>query len=92
VHDRLRGIARLADERARLLAEPVTGPGADLDELAGVLARAEAEAADLLHQVGAAHRALEAAGTRRGEAEQAHERAERAAREHAAERARRSRR
>ena len=90
VHDRLRGIARLADERARLLAEPVAGPGADLGELTAVLARAEGEAVDLLQQVGAAHQALEATGARRGEAERGHELADRAAREHAAERARRS--
>ena len=90
VHDRLRGIARLADERARLLAEPVVGPGADLQELALALTRTEAEAADLVQQVAAAHLALEAAGARRTGAERGHELAERTAREHAAERARRS--
>ncbi|MFC3688295.1 AAA family ATPase [Aquipuribacter hungaricus] len=90
VNDRLRGIARLADERARLLAEPVAVPGTDLDELAATTARAEAEAARLAQEVTTAHAALAGTGTARAVAERAHEQAERAAREHAAERARRS--
>ncbi|MFC7163267.1 AAA family ATPase, partial [Aquipuribacter hungaricus] len=86
VNDRLRGIARLADERARLLAEPVAVPGTDLDELAATTARAEAEAARLAQEVTTAHAALAGTGTARAVAERAHEQAERAAREHAAER------
>lgn len=90
VDDRLRAIARVADERARLLAEPVSGPTADLDELAAAAERADEEARTLGEAVAGAHAALEVAGTARTEAEQAHEQAERAAREAAAERARRS--
>ena len=81
VGDRLRGIARLADERARLLAEPVVGPGADLGELAAALVRSQAEAAGLGEEVVRGHAVLQAAGTARGQAEQVHERAERAARD-----------
>jgi chromosome segregation protein len=90
VNDRLRGIARVADERARLLAEPVAGPGADLDELAAAADRARAEAEALADEVVAAARTLEEAGLVRAEVERAHELAERTARERAAERARRS--
>jgi chromosome segregation protein len=90
VNDRLRGIARVADERARLLAEPVSGPGADLDELAVAAQRTREEADALAGEVAAAQQALEQAGQERAEAERTHEQAERGARELAVERARRS--
>ena len=90
VHDRLRGIARVADERARLLAEPVGGARTDLGQVDASAARARAEAEQLQGDLVGARQQLEATAAARAEAEAAHEQAERVAREAAAERARRA--
>ncbi|WP_340268297.1 chromosome segregation protein SMC [Aquipuribacter nitratireducens] len=88
--DRLRAIARVADERARLLAEPVDGPDADLDALGEAASQARSEADRLAAEVVVLQDRLAAATAARAAAEDAHEQADRTARELAADRARRS--